>query len=166
MRKSEVSTPHLLQLEINIDRVSAGRSHFLRNRCDLDYLPGRLEDGLIHDRIAARLGQREGTDGAVALNGDLEYRRKVVLVLGRDGGRLLPLAEETVVDERVVGVDRAGIGAIPAGATCTCPAPLGIQEGVLRFGVPLALSLAGGGLLSTAWFFLAGGGLLLSGLRF
>jgi hypothetical protein len=49
-----------------------------------------------------------------------------VTVLCGDGGWLLPLAVEAVVDEGVVGIHCAWIGTIPTGTTRACTAPLGI----------------------------------------
>ena len=129
-------------------------------------LRGGFEDGLIHHRIATRLGEPEIADRAVPLDGDFEHTGEVVAVLGRDGCGLLPLTVESVVDKRVVGVDGARIGTIPAGPASTRSAPLGIQEGVLRVGVPLPFAFARRGLLTVAGFFRAAVALLLSSFLF
>ena len=122
--RENLKPPPLFQLEINIDRIAACSTHSLRNRGNLDHLAGRFEDRLIHDRIAARLGETEIADRAIPLNGDLERGGEVMLVLGRDGGRLLPLTEEAVVNEGLVSIDRARIGPIAACPTCTCSSSL------------------------------------------
>lgn len=74
-------------------------------------------------------------------------------VLGWDGCRLLPLTVEAIVDERVVGVDSARIGAIPTGAARTRSTPLGVKKRVLRIRVPLSFTFTRRGLLAAAGFF-------------
>ena len=47
----------LLHLEVDIDRIAPGISHSLGDRSDLENLAGSLEDGTVHDGIAARFRQ-------------------------------------------------------------------------------------------------------------
>ena len=117
--------PLLLQLEVDIYRVAACSPHSLRNGGDLDHLAGRLEDRLIHDRITTRLGEPEVADRPISLDRNPEHGGEVVLVLGRDGCRLLPLAEESVVDQRLVGIDRTRVGSVTSGTARPRSAPLG-----------------------------------------
>ena len=164
-RKSEVSTPRLLQLEINIDGISGSTAHAVGNGGDLENPAGGFKDGLVHDRVATRLRQRESADGSVALDGDLQHRREVVLVLRRDGGRLLPLAVKAVVNERVVGVDGSRVGAVAPCPTCSRAATLGGKECGLGRGVSLARTLAGRGRGGIAGFFFSLGTLRTLRLR-
>ena len=39
-----------------------------------------------------------------------------MFMFGRDGGRLLPLAKESIVDQGLIGTDGRGIGSV---ATCS-----------------------------------------------
>lgn len=68
-----------------------------------------------------------------------------MLVLGRNRGRLLPLAVETVVNQRMIGIDSSVVGTIAPCSTGSRAAPLGGKECRLCPGVSLAGPFAGGG---------------------
>ena len=70
-----------------------------------------------------------------------------MLVLCRDRGRLLPLAVEAVMNQRVVGVDGSGLGPVASRATGSGSTTLAGQEGRLGRGIAFSLTLAGGGFL-------------------
>ena len=105
---------------------------------------GGFEHGLIHYGVAAGMGEREVADGAVALDGNLQPGREVVAMFRRNGGGLLPLTVEAIVDQCVIGIDGRWIGAVASRSTSASAATFGSKESVLRIGVPLAFSPAGG----------------------
>ena len=88
------------------------------------------------------MGKGEVADRAVPLDGDLKRGGEVLLVLGWDGGRLLPLAEEAVVNECLIGIDGGRISPVPTCTTGACATSFRGKEGTLGIGIPVAFTFA------------------------
>ena len=78
---------------------------------------------------------------------DLERGGEVMLVLRGNGSRLLPLAEETVVNQGLIGINRGGISPVTTGTSRSCTPSLGSKECRLGIGVTVALAFASGSFL-------------------
>ena len=102
----------LLQLEVDVDGVGVAGAEAGGEGVDAGDAVEGGEDGLIHEGIAAGTDDFGAGDGAVAFDLDF-YGADEGFVLLKDGGGLLPLAEEAVVDEFVIPSEFAG------GAACS-----------------------------------------------
>lgn len=71
---------------------------------------------MVHERVSAGTDDVSAGDGAVAFDLDF-YRADEGFILLEDGGGLLPLAEEPVVDEFMIPAEFAG-GATGSAFAC------------------------------------------------
>lgn len=90
----------LVEFEIDADLVELA-AQACWQRVDLGDLLCRVEDGLIHDRIARRGGDFPMQDGPISGNPDLELCHEV-LRGAHDTHRLLPRAVKAVADDPVI----------------------------------------------------------------
>ena len=97
----------LLQLEVDVDRVGIAGAEAGGEGVDAGHAVEGGEDGLVHEGVAAGADDFGAGDGAVAFDLDF-YGADEGFVLLEDGGGLLPLTEETVVDEFVIPSEFAG----------------------------------------------------------
>ena len=116
----------LLQLEVDVDGVGVAGPQAGGEGIDAGDAVEGCEDGLIHDGVAAGADDFRAGDGAIAFDLDF-YGADEGFVLLEDGGGLLPLAEEAVVDEFVIPGEFAGgatrsASAGAAGGGATSPA--------------------------------------------
>jgi len=102
----------LLQLEVDVDGVGVAGAEAGGEGVDAGDAVEGGEDGLVHEGVAAGTDDFGAGDGAVAFDLDF-YGADEGFVLLEDGGGLLPLTEETVVDEFVIPSEFAG------GAACS-----------------------------------------------
>lgn len=91
----------LLQLEIDIDRVTFPGSQTSWERVDACYAFEGFRDGSVHHRIPTAFDNLRTGNGAVLENLDL-YRANEGFVLLENGCWLLPLAEKAVVYEFMI----------------------------------------------------------------
>ena len=103
---------NLLQLEVDVDGVGIAGAEAGGEGVDAGDAVEGGEDGLVHEGVAAGADDFRAGDGAVAFDLDF-YGADEGFVLLKDGGGLLPLAEEAVVDEFVIPSEFAG------GAACS-----------------------------------------------
>ena len=97
----------LLQLEVDVDRVGVAAAEAGGEGVDAGDAVEGGEDGLVHEGVAAGADDFGAGDGAVAFDLDF-YGADEGFVLLEDGGGLLPLAEEAVVDEFVIPSEFTG----------------------------------------------------------
>ena len=140
---------NLLQLEVDVDGVGVAGAEAGGEGVDAGDAVEGGEDGLVHEGVAAGADDFGAGDGAVAFDLDF-YGADEGFVLLEDGGGLLPLAEEAVVDEFVIPSEFAGgaacstfasaAGGRPASAAggsgflCTRGGRLGLSWGCRGFG--------------------------------
>ena len=140
----KVGFVELLQLEIDIHGVAISRSQTSRQGVDARDALERLGDRSVHHRIAAALDNLGTGNRAVLEDLDFNSANKRFVLL-ENGGGLLPLAEEAVVDEFVIPPELARCTACGSLARSTGRCALAIARGA-GFCVGL-----GGGFCSFAW---------------
>lgn len=113
------SARDLLQLEVDIDGVGVAGAEAGGEGVDAGDAVKGGEDGLVHKRVAAGADDFGAGDGAVAFDLDF-YGADEGFVLLENGRGLLPLAEESVVDEFVIPPEFAGGAARSAFASAAC----------------------------------------------
>jgi len=101
------SARDLLQLEVDVDGVGVAGAEAGGEGVDAGDAVEGGEDGLVHEGVAAGADDFRAGDGAVAFDLDF-YGADEGFVLLEDGGGLLPLTEETVVDEFVIPSEFTG----------------------------------------------------------
>jgi len=97
----------LLQLEVDVDGVGVAGAEAGGEGVDAGDAVEGGEDGLVHEGVAAGADDFRAGDGAVAFDLDF-YGADEGFVLLENGCGLLPLTEETVVDEFVIPSEFAG----------------------------------------------------------
>ena len=105
-----------MQLEIDVDRVDLSTAEARGNGIDASHTIQGGEDGLIHERVATGADDFGTCDTAISFDLDF-YRADKRFVLIKDRGRLLPLAEETVMDEFMIPSEFTGCATSPAFAS-------------------------------------------------
>lgn len=98
---------NLLQLEVDVDGVGVAGAEAGGEGVDAGDAVEGGEDGLVHEGVAAGADDFGAGDGAVEFDLDF-YGADEGFVLLEDGGGLLPLAEEAVVDKFVIPSEFAG----------------------------------------------------------
>jgi hypothetical protein len=113
----------LLQLEVDVDGVGVAGPQAGGECIDAGDAVEGCEDGLIHEGVATGADDFRACDGAVAFDLDF-HRADEGFVLFEDGCGLLPLAEESVVDEFVIPGEFTGgaTRSASAGAAACCAA--------------------------------------------
>jgi len=117
----------LLQLEVDVDGVGVTGAEAGGEGVDAGDAVEGCEDGLVHEGVAAGADDFRAGNGAVAFDLDF-HRADEGFVLLEDGGGLLPLAEEAVVDEFVIPGEFAGCATRSASASaagCCAASPAG-----------------------------------------
>lgn len=117
----------LLQLEVDVDGVGVAGPQAGGEGIDAGDAVEGGEDGLVHEGVAAGADDFRACNGAVAFDLDF-HRADEGFVLLEDGGGLLPLAEEAVVDEFVIPGEFAGGATRSASASaagCCAASPAG-----------------------------------------
>ena len=118
---------NLLQLEVNVDGVGVAAAEAGGEGVDAGDAVEGGEDGLVHEGVTAGADDFRAGDGAVAFDLDF-YGADEGFVLLEDGCGLLPLAEESVVDEFVIPGEFTGgatRSASAGAAACRAASPAG-----------------------------------------
>ena len=118
---------NLLQFEVDVDGVGVAGAEAGGEGVDAGDAVEGGEDGLVHEGVAAGADDFRAGDGAVAFDLDF-YGADEGFVLLEDGCGLLPLAEESVVDEFVIPGEFTGgatRSASAGAAACRAASPAG-----------------------------------------